>query len=110
MDNAFKIRLADYCEGLATGRVKPTNKKYGICHAIYGSIVPGFVCVDKIQQLAARWPKYSGVRRYPVPSPHATPRYAYIRRCNMWDRRTQYGRNRRELCQFIADELRKEVG
>lgn len=56
-----------------------------------------------------RWPKFSGNIEYPVPHPELNPYTAYNEARNLWDRDTEYGRNRWDLLEFIIAEIEKEI-
>ena len=60
--------------------------------------------------LFEKWPKYSGIPEYPVPSPDkkTTAKDAYYR-YSLWDTDSQYGKDRWELVEFLIKELRKEL-
>lgn len=57
----------------------------------------------------ARWPKFSGYVDWPVPSEEHAPANAYRLTCNLWDKGTEYGRNRWELAKFLLDEFSAEL-
>lgn len=72
---------------------------YGIC--VYSGD-------SAVQHLVKYWPKYSGNKLYPVPHPTLHPRTAYDN-CSKWDKRTQYGKDRWELLQFIIKHIEDEL-
>lgn len=63
----------------------------------------------KIRGLFRKWPGFSGSANFPVPHPTKPADLAYNTTQNMWDRRTKYGRARRELLDFCISELEKEL-
>lgn len=69
-----------------------------------------FAILDLLEELFIKWPKYSGLREFPVPatSPEhfGSPLNAY--NCgtkNFWDRSTEYGALRWELLEFCIVQL-----
>lgn len=100
---------------LAT-RERP-NRYCGICANVHNNYTPDSDAyeptgedISKLVTLYARhWPKYSGVPLYPVPHPSLSAEDAYDLTENMWDRETEYGRNRWELLEFIIAEVEKEL-
>lgn len=75
---------------------------------------------EKFLKLVKAWPKYSGRLYYPVPAPQdmikqlgdplTAAEYAYLTARNYWDKRTEYGRLRWELLEWMIQELEKEHG
>ena len=58
-----------------------------------------------------QWPKFSGSSTYPVPGVFASSATAFecARPTEMWSPSHPYGALRRELLQFLIDELEKEL-
>ena len=58
-----------------------------------------------------QWPKFSGVVSYPVPGVFASSATAFASAspAQMWSPSHPYGALRRELLQFLIDELEKEL-
>lgn len=93
----------------ALEQVKPTgtDKEHGICHNLVGvshehSTLPVratffSMCVDAYKD----WPKYSGNEDFPVPHNTHDCADAYYECINLWDRRTQYGKDRYELLNHL---------
>lgn len=104
------IEMAEFLEWLADTDEYP-EELVGVCSNLYHG---GFSLFEVCQflSIAERWDKFSGDRQYPVPDSCMDSAEAAYDNCvdNMWDKDTQYGRDRRELCRFVAGELRKEVG
>lgn len=63
--------------------------------------------IDFLDGYFKRWPKFSGDIEYPVPHPERRPREAYDKSLRMWERDTEYGKNRWELLEFIIGEVEK---
>ena len=53
------------------------------------------------------WPECSDNDIYPVPHPTLRPMSAYMKCDAKWDGRTAYGRARRRMCDWLADEAEK---
>lgn len=83
--------------------------EFGICLNFYEAMEEGgsyyFDTNHLIQSVAATWPKFSGTLCYPVPHNTLSPIVAYDESTNVWDKRTQYGRDRHELLEFIITTL-----
>ena len=114
-DETFK--LADHLEKLAAGTIEPVNPRLGICGEL-GLLIPlsrnsyhAFSKLDLVMDLVVDWPKYSGSLAFPVPHPaYNRPVDAFYNPdYSKWDTDTEYGRNRRELCGWLAEELRKHA-
>lgn len=79
---------------------------YGICSALSkGSLFLHY---------AHRWARFSGDMAYPVPHPEYAPRPAYAHAVakgglSFWDKRTEYGRARWELLDFVINQLEQEL-
>lgn len=95
---------------------------YGICFNVVrltyiehknpgvSDIAHRYICW--ITRKSRKWPKYSGVKEYPVPSSSKmySPKGAYDRAClgrTMWKGR--YGRLRFQLLNFLVRELKQEI-
>lgn len=61
-----------------------------------------------IEKLIEDWPKHSGVREFPISVGRISPWGEYTRCDNKWDRRTQYGRLRWELLEWLIEKLESE--
>ena len=53
--------------------------------------------------MAQDWQKHSGYFDYPVPGVVVSPVCMYHATHDLWDRKTEYGRNRWELVQYLLD-------
>lgn len=85
----------------------------GICSLVtaIGSEIKDNLNIHYLDDIFKRWPKYSGVKGFPVSSRDGI--YAadeYHAAGNMWNPNTKYGQLRRELALFVADELFKLAG
>lgn len=56
-------------------------------------------------KLFKRWPKYSGLKHFPIPDICRFPEDAYHNNEAFWDRNTSYGALRWELLEFCIDQL-----
>ena len=90
---------------------KNPNCLAGICYQVESQydyteldlVVEALIC------LFVKWPKFSGQVTYPVRHPILSPFDAYQETHDMWDKETEYGRNRWELLEFCINELEKEI-
>ena len=89
----------------------PYNRDGGICSQLLFSS-----CVDlgTLHHMMSRWPKYSGILAYPIPSTMKglMPRTCYnyhIRKRNQWTGRNAYSKLRYELLDFMIAELSKDA-
>lgn len=55
--------------------------------------------------LFKRWPKYSGLKHFPIPDICRFPEDAYLNNDAFWDRNTSYGALRWELLEFCIGQL-----
>jgi len=89
----------------------PTYVSFGICTNVKsltsnydGS--PTAIMYD----LFKSWPKFSGDKYYPVPSPSGcNASLEYDDSFDLWDKTTEYGRSRWELLDFMISELQTEI-
>ena len=109
------------------GRAGHVRKSFGICGNLHvdktmknlGLVYEdegadkwyGFM--DKVDELRARvfsrWPQFSGEDGYPVPGGHEAFEACVVRGGNAWDKRTAYGRARRDLLDFLIAETAPKV-
>lgn len=108
----FIEKLADYLDSLAT---EPHKKQFAICCRVSEFIYDydvNYRCINAwVNILMAQWPKHSGDDLYPVPHPTMSPCDAWcdVNNTDRWDPETEYGRNRRELCAYLATRLRDDL-
>ena len=98
--------------------LKATPANGGICVNVENYIYEHFpqshhICVDEIIGVLARqWPKYSGCDTYPVPAPKKYQQkpdphcWAF---CYLPNWQGEYGDLRRELLDFLIEELENEL-
>jgi hypothetical protein len=102
-------RAAHLLEELAAGKRKPSSPFYGLCWEMvqldFSVEIREFILI----QLAPEWPKFSGDILFPIPHYKLPPIDAYVMTRNLWNPRTEYGRDRLELCGWLAKQLRKEL-
>lgn len=82
----------------------PDKPKCGICsqRGIIELETPAF---ELLKEVMAKWPKSSGSRLYPVPSPDPeSPSVAYYTHNDLWNKNTEYGRLRWELLDWLSPE------
>ena len=104
-------------QGLKAIRKRRLDPSGGICWNLdlwqerqkeYGELPPVSV---RISYWAERWPKFSGVSSYPVPSldPQLSPAHAFNtatnKRGRMWGKKNPYGALRWELLEFLIATL-----
>lgn len=93
----------------------PTLPLFGICRNFawtLGTCAEGREPSDEgehqamlyIREAAEAWPKHSGDVLFPVPCEDEYPEEAYDTFA-LWDRETQYGRDRYELLDFLIAQL-----
>lgn len=73
----------------------------GVCARLTASLTLRFL------NAAQKWPGHSGEYYFPVPHPTKPPSTAYIE-SPLWDRSTEYGRNRLELIDYVINQLDKK--
>lgn len=60
-----------------------------------------------------KWPHFSGNEVYPVPSTvrarWESPKDAFMSIKNLWSKRTNYGRLRWDLLEFMIDQTQKDI-
>lgn len=82
----------------------------GICPQVGAQLVGQtpemLLSVDELLfTLFKRWPKYSGLKHFPIPDICRFPEDAYNNNGAFWDRNTSYGALRWELLEFCIDQL-----
>ena len=61
-----------------------------------------------IEKLIEGWPKHSGVMEFPISVGKISPWREYTRCNNKWNRKTEYGRLRWELLEWLINKLESE--
>lgn len=64
---------------------------------------------DYLRNKWENWDKFSGNRTFPVPCEGVSPSAAYTAVQYKWDSSSQYGRDRRELLDFLIEEVKKDI-
>ena len=103
-------KLIAHLRGLSDGSIRPKYKGCGLCQELYLLREEGVISsIDRgqVKRLTYKWPEFSGERRFPVSHPTKTPEEAYTTTRNLWSLWTTYGRARRRMCAWLADELEK---
>lgn len=90
--------LIEHLRDLSKDDVEPLHHCGGICWELKIRFNGG-----NLVQLAEFWSLYSGNPKYPVPYRKDCPFYAYAF-MDMWGK-GEYGNNRRDLCEFLADTI-----
>jgi hypothetical protein len=89
----------------------PKRPNKGICSqhgspVLYNTLVLG----KGLEEFFCTWPLYSGSEVFPVPHPTLNAERAYLdTNGNLWDRDTEYGRNRWSLLEHCITELRAQL-
>ena len=113
MKNKNRLELIGHLENLGLGLAQPIAKQYGICHEMrmLAAVEIWPHTKTEIDSLLRQWDKFSGNDKYPVPHDgYDCPEHAFnYAESEMWDSSTQYGRDRMELCLFLADQMRKNL-
>lgn len=100
------LELADFLDDLS---VNGGNRDYGICPSVKIFVSPKIYFAGAREWLCESfklWSKYSGNYRYPVD--HAKGVEDAYHTLRKWSKRTQYGKDRRELCTFLANLIRSQ--
>ena len=63
---------------------------------------------DVLQRLMKDWPKHSGVMEFPISVGKISPWKKYVQCDNKWNRKTEYGRLRWELLEWLINKLESE--
>lgn len=98
-----KLELADHLEQLGKGEIQPNKIGFGICYEV--DCVAGEY-LDEVRALMTEWPRYSGNTFFPVPHPEYGAAFGYSDAKSEWED-DEYGDSRRELCLWLADEIRR---
>ena len=96
-----------------------SNKEYryhstGICNAVKHYLESHsdnyFTVHDSytIYELMKDWPKHSGNNEFPITVRGINPMKEYIDYYDKWDRKTEYGRLRWELLEWLIEKLESE--
>lgn len=114
--------FVEWLEGLADGSIQPFDEECGLCYQIE-EVYDGYMTYDfkdkwddliEIDDIYESWDKFSGIQGYPVPAPNneegiLCPKDIYTSYAHndlsKWE--GAYGDLRKELCQHVANELRK---
>lgn len=85
----------------------PKDSTLGICQ------VNTFVTKPYLKEIWENWPKYSGMSLYPVPEFEGQrgkeARNSFYKTILLWDRNTEYGRNRWELLEWLIEEIQIQL-
>lgn len=95
------MSIPDHLRKLASGEVEPYRLDKGICDELMDRF--GFKARNTLL-LAVGWEKHSGSILYPVPGGAE----GYLEHEDKWCEHTQQGRDRRELCLYLANEIENE--
>ena len=96
-----------------------SNKEYryrstGICDSVRryleGHSDNYFTVWDShtIYELMREWPKHSGNNEFPITVRGISPMKEYLGCYDKWDRKTEYGRLRWELLEWLIEKLERE--
>jgi len=134
LNKEHALELADFLDDLSVNG-HSCYEDCGICENVDSTIYGGCRTYDWMKEAFKLWPKYSGNQKYPVPislevlkdipslkNPETirTTRQRFMtlnemsaeRFCfyykDKWDANTQYGKDRRELCTFLANLIRSQ--
>ena len=89
----------------------PKRPDKGICSqhgspVLYNTLVLG----KGLEEFFCTWPLYSGSEVFPVPHPTLDPEHAYLHtHGNLWDKNTEYGRNRWSLLEHCIRQLQIQL-
>ena len=87
----------------------PPIKYVGLCKN-YDDVMGENLCrdMDRYGISAGDWPNYSGDEGYPVPAPEGYddgPCLYYWSVISKWDKRTTYGKSRREYARWLIEQF-----
>lgn len=87
----------------------PMDIEFGICQNLNRYLAFAYTeYMRELDKLFQTWDKFSGDITFPVPDPKIKADMAYLMNSgDMWDRRTQYGKNRWSLLLHCIVELSK---
>lgn len=83
----------------------------GICNCVSYLLGKHHTLRPMMQRLFMKWPHFSGQLGFPIPSckKGVGPGGMYYSTNRMWDRRTGYGKLRRDLLEFMIKTLKEEL-
>lgn len=85
----------------------PKDPTLGICQVGTEETKPYFI------EIWENWPKYSGMRLFPVPAfegqQSKEAENSFYKTNLLWDKNTEYGRNRWELLEWIIKEIQIQL-
>lgn len=89
----------------------PKNPRTGICDQLQKVLPFGYGKVmQTMEEMFLTWPLYSGEDTFPVPHPELAPDVAYLEaEGNIWDKNTEYGRNRWSLLEHCVSQLQIQL-
>lgn len=102
MEDSMKAKVIEHLRYLEKGG-KPIDKSYGICRELLKKFDQE--TAHKIIRLFPEWPEYSGDDMFPIKHKKLEPNKAFHRSKNLWNRFTRFGKDRRRLCGWLADNL-----
>ena len=108
MNNEQKRLVVKILKNIVKG--ERYDSSVGLCANIYDQSLHARIPVhgSELSDYFEAWPKYSGVIKFPVPSPLGSPpEFQYWQSHNMYG--GEYGLLRLELAQFIVESLEKEL-
>jgi len=92
-----------FLEGLANGTIEPIDTMLGLCSCLSEEGLK----IPEMRQIMENWDSFSGSALYPVPDPagelDACTKYQST--SDMWG--GEYGKLRKELCQYLADHIKE---
>ena len=85
----------------------PKDPTLGICQVGTEETKPYFI------EIWENWPKYSGMRLFPVPAfegqQSKEAENSFYKTNLLWDKNTEYGRNRWELLEWMIREIQIQL-
>lgn len=75
-------------------------RKYGVYHSVDDDLIKIFIS----------WEEFSGDKNYPISvSKLVSAAHQYERSKQLWNTKTEYGKARYRLLDFLIDEIKKEL-
>jgi hypothetical protein len=89
----------------------PMYSSNGICDQLTKTLpFPYGIILRVLEPCFYSWPLYSGDQTFPVPHPTKSPENAYLdTKGNLWDKNTEYGRNRWSLLEHCISQLQIQL-
>ena len=111
MDHSNQVQHAVLALLLQIRLDGPMYSRNGICDHIHKTLPFTYnKTMPILEEMFYIWPLYSGDPTFPVPHPEQDPDRAYLDTDgNIWDKNTEYGRNRWSLLEHCISQLQIQL-